>query len=169
VLKTSTLTDSTALLMCYPPPQSTMAYDTLKAFQEAGGKYLIHIGEWRGLTGSNEFEELLLKDFRCVYRVPCSSWGTDASDVTIWERGSGKASLLLPCISCGESEATRRSRLLRHAVYCNRKCYQQHDGFKGLCRLAIVPLLDLEFENELHFQPLRVTKTQPKKKRKQVD
>jgi hypothetical protein len=167
VLRASTLADSTALLMCYPPPQCSMAYDALKAFQKAGGKYLIHIGEWKGLTGSKEFEELLLKDFRCVHRVPCSSWGTDASDVTIWERGSGKASLLLPCISCGEFEATRRCRLLRHAVYCDRACFQQHKGFEDLCRLAIVPLLDLEFENELHFQPLVVANAKSKKKRKQ--
>ena len=64
-----------ALLLCYPPPLSSMAHDALQTFIEEGGNTVVHIGEFEGLTGSLAFERLLLDQFRCVRREPCFSWG----------------------------------------------------------------------------------------------
>ena len=147
-----------ALLLCYPPPQSKMANDALQAFMRKGGKTFVHIGEWKGLTGSAEFEALLQQDWTCIYRMPCLTWGTDAADVTIWTRcTSTKPSILLPCIKCGEFEAMRRCRLIRHAVYCNRNCFEldRDDAFRVMCLLSLVPPdLSLDFHDDLHFQQL---------------
>ena len=149
---------STALLLCYPPPQMRMAYNALKTFMDKGGSSFIHVGEWKGLTGSAEFEHLLQSNWCCVYRKPCLTWGTDAADVTVWIRGRGKeATILLPCMNCGKREATRRCRLLRHAAYCNRDCFesQQNQVFRAMCVLSLVPpTLPLDYDNDLHFQPL---------------
>ena len=45
---------------------------------------LIHIGEFKGLTGSSPFEHYLLRYFYCTDRWPCLTWGTDAAEVTVW-------------------------------------------------------------------------------------
>jgi hypothetical protein len=66
---------STALLLCYPPPQMKMAYNALKTFMDKGGSTFIHVGEWKGLTGSAEFEELLQRNWRCVYPKALSNVG----------------------------------------------------------------------------------------------
>jgi hypothetical protein len=154
--KTVSFTPRQALLLCYPPPQSSMAYDALLAFCKAGGQHFIHVGEWKGLTGSAEFEELLLQECYCIHRSFCLTWGTDASHLSIWKRGSKESkSLLLPCIACGEKEAVRRCRLIRHAVYCSKECFLSHEEkFQALCDLYVVPKVVLEFSNNLHFQPL---------------
>jgi hypothetical protein len=149
---------SVALLLCYPPPQSKMACNSLQAFMNKGGRVFIHVGEWKGLTGSAEFEVLLQQYWSCIYRAPCLTWGTDAADVTIWTRGTcSKPSILLPCIKCGKFEAVRRCRLLRHAVYCSPDCFESDrcDAFRVSCLLSLVPPdLSLNFANDLHFQPL---------------
>ena len=80
-----------ALLLCYPPPESPMAKEALEAYLAGGGKCLIHIGEFSGLTGSTAFEDLLVRHFYCVDRIPCLAWGTDASMVTVWLRNSTDA------------------------------------------------------------------------------
>jgi hypothetical protein len=136
------------LLLCYPPPQSSMAYDILKSFLEGGGKYLIHIGEFKGLTGDDKFEKLLQMKMDCQERLPTLTWGTDASHVTIWKlrkyslesnrverKKKMKTSLLLPCSNCNEHESQKRFRLDRTLVYCSELCCQQ-DGArrkKQLC------------------------------------
>ncbi|KAI2510938.1 hypothetical protein MHU86_3410 [Fragilaria crotonensis] len=147
-----------ALLLCYPPPQSKMACNALQAFMSKGGRIFIHVGEWKGLTGSAEFEELLQQNWSRIYRAPCLTWGTDAADVTIWTRRTcAKPSILLPCVKCGAFEAVRRCRLLRHAVYCSADCFESDrcDAFRVSCLLSLVPPdLSLSFSNDLHFQQL---------------
>eukprot|EP00557_Chaetoceros_sp_GSL56_P011999 CAMPEP_0176477860 /NCGR_PEP_ID=MMETSP0200_2-20121128/870_1 /TAXON_ID=947934 /ORGANISM="Chaetoceros sp., Strain GSL56" /LENGTH=634 /DNA_ID=CAMNT_0017873743 /DNA_START=15 /DNA_END=1916 /DNA_ORIENTATION=+ len=76
--------EKTALLLCYPPPLSSMAEEALKSFIESGGEVVIHIGEFKGLTGSKIFETMISKQFRIEYRSQCLHWGTDAADVTVW-------------------------------------------------------------------------------------
>ncbi|CAJ1954462.1 unnamed protein product [Cylindrotheca closterium] len=123
-----------ALLLCYPPPESPMAFNTLSAYRKAGGKCLIHIGEFKGLTGDSKFEGAVRKgDMHCVARYPCLGWGTDAAYVTVWIIKGSKpkmltsASVLLPCsnLNCTK-ESKHRFRPLRQAVYCNQNCYDQH-------------------------------------------
>jgi hypothetical protein len=155
-----------ALLLCYPPPGSSMAYDTLKAYLRAGGTCLIHIGEFKGLTGDSRFERLLLdKMSGCEdHRMPCLSWGTDASHVTIWSKkkelgGSPqeakKSCLLLPCSSCHSCESTRRCRFARNLVYCSQACFRKDATERKLelsLRMLEIDDQDLQFENALHFE-----------------
>jgi hypothetical protein len=152
-----------ALLLCYPPPDSPMAYDTLTAYLQAGGTCVVHIGEFKGLTGDGRFECLLAKRLSCNDRFPCLSWGADASHVTVWakpekdrkERAESK--LLLPCSSCNQSEATSRCRLVRSIVYCSQRCFIE-DAVGRTCRLKMAMIeLDnkiLDFQNKQHFSAL---------------
>ncbi|KAL3945415.1 MAG: hypothetical protein SGBAC_000468 [Bacillariaceae sp.] len=113
--------DRSALLLCYPPPESPMALNTLSAYRKAGGQCLIHIGEFKGLTGDSKFEKVLRKgDMHCVARYPCLGWGTDAAYVSVWiAKGSNpkilaSSKVLLPCSAafCSK-EAKHRCRPLR--------------------------------------------------------
>jgi hypothetical protein len=155
-----------ALLLCYPPPDSLMAYNTLRAYLRAGGKYLIHIGEFKGLTGDKRFEQSLVKNMICQARLPCLGWGTDASHLTIWVKMKSGATLksnklkklLLPCSSCNSQEGIKRCRLLRSLVYCSNECCNDHlDARQKLLQRYMIDLGDaniLEFENLNHFDDL---------------
>lgn len=151
-----------ALLLCYPPPQSKMAYNTLKGYMRTGGKYLVHIGEFKGLTGDASFENLLLKSMLCKARFPCMGWGTDASFLTIWQRVDEKISrnmMLLPCSNCNKCEATKRFRLVRNIVYCSKKCCNDHKNVREQqLKMAMVEAdVDedwLAFESLKGFSPL---------------
>lgn len=155
------ISQATALLLCYPPPNCTMAYDCTTVFLKVGGTCIIHVGEWKGLTGSKRFEELLVKEFECVYRAPCPTWGTDAASVSLWKKcdtSRKTEQVLLPCIACGEKESIRRCRLIRHAVYCSEACFNKHENeFRVICQLSMIPAPlfgMLSFTSDLHFQPL---------------
>jgi hypothetical protein len=120
-----------ALLLCYPPPGSPMAHDTLQMYLRNGGRHVIHMGEFKGLTGDARFESLLVREMSCHSRRPCLTWGTDASQVTIWTKdgslpliAGANSKLLLPCSHCAGQEGKRRCRLLRSVVYCSNKCFE---------------------------------------------
>jgi len=123
------------LLLCYPPPESTMALASLKLYTSLGGKCFIHVGEFQGLTGSDEFETFLLRtNFQCVMRKYCVSWGTDAAEITVWikrevidKHKDKKHEVLVPCCGCFKNESTKRCRLLRTLNYCSQKCFVSHE------------------------------------------
>jgi hypothetical protein len=162
--------NDTALLLCYPPPESPMAYDTLTAYLRGGGKYLIHIGEFKGLTGNDTFEQCLVQTMVCQGRFPCLTWGTDASHVTLWvvphkdtpnakKRAANpkKLVLLLPCSKCQSREGTRRCRLLRSIVYCSQTCFDEDWIARNhRLRLSMLEVEDdlLEFSNRRQFLKL---------------
>ena len=156
-----------ALMLCYPPPGSSMASDTLKEYLRHGGSCLIHIGEFKGLTGDSVFEALLTKNMSCYVREPCLTWGTDASHVTIWMKddvavhGSGSrpegSKVLLPCSRCQRQEAIKVCRVERNLVYCSPTCFEEdtlriEESFKRHC----IPLrsTDLQYTNDRHFSKL---------------
>jgi uncharacterized protein (DUF1330 family) len=148
-----------ALFLCYPPPGSTMAFDTLKAYMKHGGQALIHIGEFKGLTGDADFESLLLTNFERKDCIHCLGWGSDASHVTFWVRSKAKparSSLLLPCCGCNRREATKRCRLLRSLVYCSSTCFEGHRVVREniLSIYAIAVDEQLKFDNKNHFLDL---------------
>ena len=156
--------ENVALLLCYPPPDSPMAYDTLTAYLQNGGTCVVHIGEFKGLTGDGRFERLLTKRLSCSNdRFPCLSWGADASHVTVWaepekdRKEKTDSKLLLPCSNCNQSEATSRCRLVRSIVYCSQHCFKE-DAVGRTCRLKIAMIeLDstvLNFQNKQHFSAL---------------
>jgi len=122
----------TAILLCYPPPLSSMAVDSLKSFVNLGGKSIIHIGEFSGLTGCPNFERFLTHHFDLKYRAPCLHWGTDTGEVTLWskreERFPKKVNtvVLVQCSQCKNINATRRFRLCRTLSYCSSSCFDAH-------------------------------------------
>jgi len=148
-----------ALLLCYPPPQSSMAYDALANYITVGGETVVHIGEWQGLTGSSNFEKLLVSRFHCGYRQRCLTWGTDASEVTIWQ-ASGANSLpdaeriLIPCSNCKKRPAARRCRYVRLLGYCSGQCYDEHADVRAThysCNMVPHVLSQMSsFEDEVY-------------------
>ena len=115
--------NASVLVLCYPPPDSSMAHDALRTFLKGGGELLLHIGDFKGLTGSAKFEQLLVQRLLCTYRADCATWGTDASRVTLWTTRSG-SKLLLPCVYCEKKESTHRLRLCRMLHFCSESCWK---------------------------------------------
>ena len=154
---------STALLLCYPPPQVTMAEEMLNVFRSCGGKCIIHVGEWSGLTGSLRFQDMLNSDFELINRFDCLHWGTDCAEVSIWYAKGPKDDCnvpLLPCSKCRVVESKKQCRLLRLLRYCSSKCFEGHKRERSfLLSLYNVPLLrskdkqdDMSFNNLNHFK-----------------
>lgn len=166
--ESSSKVSNSALLLCYPPPQSSMARDALRIHMSWGGRCVIHIGEFCGLTGCIEFENLLIGNFKCVARIPCLEWGTDAADVTIWIRketlnphklttssSEPRTHFLIPCSNCKEA-ASRRCRLVRSLAYCSATCYQRHEFARNVhFAMNMIPMGYLpEFTNDDHFDSI---------------
>jgi hypothetical protein len=160
ILSSITGLDHRALLLCYPPPKSSMAYDALLRFLEHGGNVFIHVGEFKGLTGSTDFERCLQKRFKCVERFPCLTWGTDTSEMTVWTKKGPDTpkSLFLPCSNCREVEATKRCRLQRYLQYCSKECFDDHDSLRREhLRMSMIDDAKgrLSFNNKDHFSSLK--------------
>jgi hypothetical protein len=47
------------LLLCWPPLDSPMAYEALRAYAARGGSRVAYVGEWRGRTGDAAFHDEL--------------------------------------------------------------------------------------------------------------
>ena len=161
------------LLICYPPPDSSMAVDTLQKFLEKGGTKIIHVGEFYGLTGTLAFTDLLAKKCVCVKRFECPTWGTDAAWMTLWERqrSVGSHATLLPCTICGE-ESTKRFRFARYLQYCSSTCWemstkQNLSAFLEFGSVAKLPDMP-EFSEETAFLSIGNTpnKNPPNRKKK---
>lgn len=149
-----------ALILCYPPTDNNMAEVALNRFRTtatggASDRVLIHIGEFKGLTGTRAFERLLLQHFTCTKRWPCRTWGTDASEVTVWKTRNScnmEQSLLVPCSWCGAAESKRRSKILRCLSYCSEVCFLKDSPIHQPFLLQEMPL---EYTADKHsFQEL---------------
>ena len=147
------------------PIFENQASNTLeKTFKKYGGRAFIHIGEFRGLTGSKEFERFLRKHYECQERYPCLGWGTDASEVTMWVARKGASEndkpkeLLLPCSFCRKKEAVRRFRLLRYLAYCSEDCCKRHNHSRtrhlAMHMIRLGTNENLPFNDEKIFFPL---------------
>jgi hypothetical protein len=157
--------DTNALLLCYPPPLTTMAEDMLSTFQSFGGKCVVHIGEFSGLTGSIKFQNMLKRDFVLLRRFACLLWGTDSAEVTIWLRNEARQqtlqqTLLLPCSKCHKKEALKQCRLCRSLRYCGIDCFNDHLCERSL-HLALhnVPLASSNRQSFLSYKKARHFKT----------
>mmetsp|Transcript_31871 Transcript_31871/g.46461 ORF Transcript_31871/g.46461 Transcript_31871/m.46461 type:complete len:250 (-) Transcript_31871:332-1081(-) len=155
------------LMLCYPPPGTSMAVDTVQAYC---GDTLIHIGEWRGLTGDLLFEQHMVLQFNLIEQLPLPYWGTDATYLTIWKRKSlikSTASSMgnFPdhsaacggCTYCQKERATRVCRFARTLKYCSKGCYEK-DAKERAAHLSLYmisldtpPESDLEWQNSMHF------------------
>ena len=124
-----------SLLLCYPPPSSSMADDCLDAYP---GSVLLYIGEWRGNTATREFEARLLREWVLEERLVLPAWGSEAAVLTAWRRqtqpdepGLSSAGFPpqaplqqeLPCSrpGCGK-HAVAQCRLCRSMLYCSEAC-----------------------------------------------
>lgn len=61
-----------SLFLCWPPPGSKMAYNCLNYFREAGGKFLIYIGDPVSSAEESFFEEIF--KFKLEYEFYIPSW-----------------------------------------------------------------------------------------------
>jgi hypothetical protein len=163
-----------ALLLCYPPPGSDMACKVLSAYLGSGGRVVIHVGEWQGLTGTVKFESRLSAMCFCQDVVPLPCWGTDATYLTIWKRNFDGVKFHYDCTStsttshasaCGYCSsdkcskiARRRCRFARCLQYCSSECYKSHSSYrKSTLALHMIDTASedlLKFEDDDHFLDL---------------
>jgi hypothetical protein len=78
-----------SLFLCYPPPDSEMALQTLRQFLSLNGQTVCYVGEYRGDTGSRPFEKLLESTFDCAEEITLPNWGDTAYSLTIWRKRVG--------------------------------------------------------------------------------
>ena len=165
-LEATTNANSACLLLCYPPPESEMAHDALASYLSHGGRTVMHIGEWQGLTGSASFETLLKERCICIVNrvvsLPC--WGTDAAYLTVWNARVADSdkdcdASSSPAIGyCSVQEckcaAVRRSLHARMLQYCSQECFEKHSAQRQ-STLALHMLYTtgsgLEFDDDKHF------------------
>jgi hypothetical protein len=127
---------SLSLLLCYPPPDSDMALQSMKIYMEAGGTTICYVGEKRGDTGTKGFEKLLESSFRCDELIPLPNWMDTCYSLTIWRRlapspASSTPSSPLPpyllCCVCGSAAPLSTARAYRCRVtyavtFCSCDC-----------------------------------------------
>jgi hypothetical protein len=154
----------TALLLCYPPPLSDMAEASLKSFVNLGGRTVIYVGEFSGLTGSSKFEHFLSGHFDFKYRRRCLNWGSDAAELTVWTKSEHREQQsqrnLVQCSGCKNLVPTRRFRMCRPLSYCTETCFDAHKVERGLhFAFNMIPevLNSKSFgrcEKEKYFEPI---------------
>ncbi|KAL3817025.1 hypothetical protein ACHAXA_002937 [Cyclostephanos tholiformis] len=164
----------TVLLLCYPPPGNDMAYQALSAHISHGGRIVIYIGEWQGLTGDDKFEVLLAQEFSCNREdvVPLPFWGTDATYLTIWRKRDKESKGVISCSSaygycCAEycsNRARRRCRYARCLQYCGLECYAKHTSArKATLALHMIDSTKsgdaVKFEDDNNFMDLSLIST----------
>eukprot|EP00958_Prasinococcus_capsulatus_P004551 scaffold420_cov404-Prasinococcus_capsulatus_cf.AAC.7 len=118
-----------ALLLCYPPPDTSMAQKCLKLFQ---GDVVVYVGELFGNTGTSQFHRDLFAKFVATEKILLPNFGNTCYGMTIWKRKRGdntRAGLdvfsckichrspvacgsLFRCIFCRDSEG----------VFCSEVC-----------------------------------------------
>lgn len=182
---------NTCLLLCYPPPASEMASIALSQYIATGGETVLHIGEWKGLTGSQLFESMLCENFSCKENdaIPLPIWGTDATYLSIWRKNqTDAASEHAKSISAGigfcsvikcPNQARRRCRFARCVQYCSQECFEAdfrpRRAIFALHMIHLTACNELNFENDNHFMPLldfesgqlaHVDQSQKKRKKK---
>mmetsp|Transcript_535 Transcript_535/g.1062 ORF Transcript_535/g.1062 Transcript_535/m.1062 type:complete len:819 (-) Transcript_535:316-2772(-) len=173
----ATNSSNMAMLLCYPPPGSDMAQRALSAHIFNGGRTVMHIGEWQGLTGDSTFETLLTQEFCCQEKdvVPLPLWGTDATYLTIWRKKGGKEggdAQSTGTVSCSpafgycsvdhcSNLARRRCRYARCLQYCSLECFEKHSSQRGaMLALHMIQTTSkdgLEYEDDGHFMDLNHT------------
>lgn len=73
-----------ALLLCWPPYNTPMAYEALQAYR---GQTVIYVGEGHsGCTGDDRFHELLSAEWERVAEYGIPQWDNMCDDVTVYRR-----------------------------------------------------------------------------------
>jgi len=150
---------SRTLLLCYPPPKSSMAVECLRAYK---GATVAHVGEWEGDTGTAEFERMLFEGFKLIREVQLPNWGNTAYALTIWSRRAAHESeapmKALQCAGCEKRNVhLRRCCYCREVCVCSAVCSQKAAShLRGVHALRMIFLkTDPSFSNTQHFKLLR--------------
>lgn len=78
------------LFLCWPPYETPMAYDAVKAHMEAGGRKVIYIGEgYGGCTGDDDFHDLMETEYECISTVHIPQWYGIHDCLSIYQRIGG--------------------------------------------------------------------------------
>jgi hypothetical protein len=122
------------LFLCYPPPEDPFALDCLAHFS---GERVAVCGEWRGDTGTRQFEEKLARGFQLEAEVPLPNWSNTRYSLTLWRRRSKSSEgagwpigcangACLNSVSRGSTRARevvlRRCRYTRELLVCSPEC-----------------------------------------------
>lgn len=79
------------LFLCWPPYRTSMAYDALMRYTQAGGQTVIYVGEGEpGCTGDANFHAALAEGWECVERVSIPRWEGMRDDLSVWKRKTEK-------------------------------------------------------------------------------
>lgn len=92
-----------ALLLCWPPYASKMAYEALQTYQ---GSTVIYVGEWEGCTADNAFHASLMKHWTQVENVDLPTWPGIRDYLSVWKR---KRDLCPPRVIGSRTAVTRVS------------------------------------------------------------
>lgn len=118
-----------SLFLCYPPPDSDMALQSLRHYISLEGHTVCYVGEYRGDTGTKSFEKLLESSFSCIKEVLLPNWGDTAYSLTIWKRRESINSAPLighpsrKCVVCGLcSDKSFRCRVTYSVTFCSENC-----------------------------------------------
>lgn len=160
------LADGVSLLLCYPPPRSPMAAESVAAFR---GRHVLLAGEWLGDTADGALHAALCARFELVERCALLQWADTAMELLVWRRrdppaGASAAAAevrlasggVLACDACGASSAAlRRCAHCRAAVFCSRACERREAAahtFAHRCRGVELPR-ELDFDSAYDYRP----------------
>lgn len=142
-LKILSQEENSSLLLCYPPPKSSMAFECLQNFT---GKYIIYIGEWQGDTGTLEFEKSLLQSYSLIQSIGLPNWNNTCYLTSIWERKDeniqsklsnsheiisilNHGSIPLQCTQCKKTNCfLKRCEYCAQVSYCSQDCSDNHSN-----------------------------------------
>lgn len=118
---------SATLFLCYPPPDSDMALQALRAYT---GDTVCYVGEYRGDTGSAKFEMMLECSYQCVEVVPLPNWGDTCYEMTVWSRIKCTPDAVIEtlkhparCTTCEVLKSRMyRCRLSYGVTFCSNEC-----------------------------------------------
>jgi len=72
-----------SLFLCWPPADSKMAVECLRNWK---GRELAYVGDFNGLTGDQEFYDVLRRDFVLTQTIEIPQWAGAEDYLTIWQK-----------------------------------------------------------------------------------
>lgn len=151
-----------SLFLCYPPPDSDMALQSLRQYISMDGHTVCYVGEYRGDTGTKSFEKLLESAYSCLQEISLPNWGDTAYNLTIWKK-KGSGSLLRhpsrKCRVCDQYvERPYRCRITYAVTFCCENCAASSRGKDIHCQELSYRCL---YRKEQGHEPVKGLDPQP--------
>lgn len=140
ILTSNNVGKHTVLFLCYPPPNDDrMALASLSQFGAAGGQRLALVGEFRGDTGSVNFEKALANEWKLIKTVNLPNFDNTIASLTLWERYIPEEETTatyvfkwpLYCAVCGKYPRAPWERKARSKVSNNAEEDTNEDGHEN--------------------------------------